>query len=81
MARRQTETTYLRAVLIWLQGIGPNRNPAFISGVVFEYRALRHGNAVRFTSQTVLAITVGIVCLGETFIHWRKASQRTLTGA
>ena len=41
---------------------------------------LRYGNSARFTSQTVLAITVGIVCLGETSIHRRKANQSTLTG-
>ena len=27
MARRQTETTHLRAILVWLLGIGPNRKP------------------------------------------------------
>jgi hypothetical protein len=32
------------------------------------------------TNQIVLAITVGIVCLGETSIHWRKTNQSALTG-
>ena len=39
MARRQTETTYLRAVLVWLQGYCDRiENPSFVSGGVLEYR-------------------------------------------
>jgi hypothetical protein len=52
----------------------------FVAGSYYKKKSQKYLGTHR-TNQIVLAITVGIACLGETSIHWRKTNQSALTGA